>query len=109
LQSLKKGSTLYSFKKITTPFVLFAALAAMPVIGHAYPADEDDCKAAAGTWIDFKTTPADGWCRGAVAMPNGPVIVCAKAKGIEQRIGSEMVCIPRDAARQQLLKQHDKK
>ena len=34
-------------------------------------------------------------------------MVCARVKGIEQRVGSEMVCIPRDKARQKLLLEHD--
>ncbi len=34
-------------------------------------------------------------------------MVCAKVKGIEQKVGSEMVCIPRDVARQKLLLEND--
>ena len=84
-----------------------AILAIAPVVSHAYPADPEECKAAEGVWIDFKTTPSDGWCRNPKATLLGPIMVCARVKGIEQKIGSEMVCIPRDVARQKLLLEHD--
>ena len=84
-----------------------AAITVLPVMAHAYPADPEECKLAEGTWIDFKTTPPDGWCRGAKATPNGPVMVCAKVKGLEKKVGTEMVCMPRDAERQRLLLEND--
>ncbi|MDP1679543.1 MAG: hypothetical protein Q8L02_05410 [Candidatus Nitrotoga sp.] len=97
-----------SILKITaSKVVLIAILVSAPIISHAYPADPEECLAAEGVWIDFKTTPADGWCRGPKATPLGPIMVCAKVKGIEQRVGSEMVCIPRDVERQKLLLEHD--
>ena len=84
-----------------------AILASAPIISHSYPVDPEECKTAEGVWIDFHTTPPDGWCRGSKATPLGPIRVCAKVKGIEQRVGSEMVCIPRDVARQKLLLEND--
>ncbi len=104
---LKKGIVLSHFGKAIFRVVSIATLAIVPVISYAYPADPEECKAAEGVWIDFKTTPSDGWCRGPQATPSGPIMVCAKVKGIEQKIGSEMVCIPRDVARQKLLLEHD--
>lgn len=106
-QFIKKGIILSHFGKTTFRAVSIAILAIVPVISHAYPADPEECKAAEGVWIDFKTTPSDGWCRGPKATPTGPIMVCAKVKGIEQKVGSEMVCIPRDVARQKLLLEHD--
>lgn len=95
------------FGKTTFRVLSIAILAIVPVISHAYPADPEECKAAEGVWIDFKTTPSDGWCRSPKATPTGPIMICARVKGIEQKIGSEMVCIPRDVARQKLLLEHD--
>ncbi|WP_239287894.1 hypothetical protein [Candidatus Nitrotoga sp. 1052] len=94
--------------KITaSKVVLIAILASAPIISHAYPTDPEECLAAEGVWIDFKTTPADGWCRGPKATPLGPIMVCAKVKGIERKVGSEMECYPRDVERQKLLLEHD--
>lgn len=96
-----------TFIKTVSGTALIAILAAVPVISHAYPANPEECKAAEGRWIDFETTPADGWCRDAKATPLGPIIVCALVKGIEREIDSEMVCLPREAARLKLLMEHD--
>ena len=54
---------------------------ALPVAAHAYPENPEECKAAEGTWIDFKTTPPDGWCKNAKATPNGPISDLRKGKG----------------------------
>ena len=96
-----------TLKKAASKVLLIAILSFVPIVSHAYPADPEECKAAEGIWIDFNTTPSDGWCRGPKATPQGPIMVCARVKGIEQRVGSEMVCIPRDKARQKLLLEHD--
>ncbi|MFZ1548700.1 MAG: hypothetical protein WAT12_16675 [Candidatus Nitrotoga sp.] len=96
-----------TFKKTASRVALISILAAVPVIGHAYPANPEECKAAEGRWIDFETTPPDGWCRDAKPTLLGPVLVCALVKGIERKIDSEMVCFPRDAARLKLLLEHD--
>lgn len=95
------------FGKTISRVVSITALAIVPLISYAYPADPEECKASEGVWIDFKTTPADGWCRGPKATPTGPIMVCARVKGIEQKVGSELICIPRDVARQKLLSEHD--
>ena len=96
-----------TFKKTASGVALVAILAGVPIISHAYPANPEECKAAEGIWIDFKTTPPDGWCRGPKATLLGPIMVCALVKGIERKIDSEMVCFPRDAARLKLLQEHD--
>ncbi|MCX7195063.1 MAG: hypothetical protein NTV37_04020 [Proteobacteria bacterium] len=96
-----------TLKTTASKVVLIAFLAAAPIISYAYPVDPEECKAAEGVWIDFHTTPPDGWCRGSKATPLGPIMVCAKVKGIEQRVGSELVCIPRDVERQRLLLEND--
>ncbi len=83
------------------------AMMALPVAAHAYPENPEECKAAEGTWIDFKTTPPDGWCKNAKATPNGPIMICAKVRGLEKKVGNEMVCMPRDVSRQKLLLEHD--
>lgn len=96
-----------TFKQMAAKVVLMGMLVSAPVVSYAYPADPEECAAAEGVWIDFKTTPPDGWCRGPKATLHGPIMVCARVKGIEQKIGAELVCIPRDVARQKLLKEHD--
>jgi len=105
-RNLTKGKILSNLKKTASKIVLTAILASVPMISYAYPADPEECKAAEGVWIDFKTTPADGWCRGPKATPKGPIMVCALVKGLERKVGSEMECYPRDVERQKLLKKY---
>lgn len=96
-----------NLKKKPFAVIWLAIITALPILAHAYPTDPEECMAAEGKWIDFKTTPPDGWCRGAKATPQGPVMICAKVRGIEQKVGTEMVCMPRDVARQKLLLEND--